>query len=203
MAALTKAFVPTDHNTEQTDFEDLPAGILEFEIEASDVVETGPEHARTGSGMKYTANVRSPEELAGRKFFGFINLENANPEAQRIGQEEFAKLCRAIFGENVPAEVKDTEDLHLRAYTVKLGMGRPSKKVDADGRPLYPARMEVKKYFFPDQGPLPEPALDAVQPTPAATRPAAANNNQRQAANQNSSAAPARAAGARPWGKKA
>jgi len=200
MASLGKKYVAGDVETKQRDFEDLPAGILRLEIEATEIVETGPENNRTGNGMKYTASVLDPEEVAGRKFFGFINLENANPTAQQIGQEEFACLRRACGVD----EIDDTEELHFRPYTVKLGMGKPSKKTNADGTPQYPARMEVKKYFFDDEGEgghagrMPEPAVDDVQP--AAAKPVAANQNARPAANQNVAAKPA---GAKPWGKKA
>ncbi|ESX78266.1 MULTISPECIES: DUF669 domain-containing protein [unclassified Mesorhizobium] len=203
MAVLGKKFNAQEHDTDNQagDFEDLPAGILRFEIEASDVVETGPENARTGNGMKYTANVLAPAEIEGRKFFGFINLENDNAQAQEIGQKEFACLCRAIG----VSEVEDTEELHLKSYTVKLGMGKPSKKKDANGVPLYPARMEVKKYFFPDEGNVPDPEIDAVQPAKAAP---VANDNKRPAANNNRPApaaanqAAASSGKARPWGGK-
>lgn len=205
MAKLAKTFDATAHDTDSQggDFEELPAGILRFEIEASDIVETGPEEKRTGNGMKYTANVLAPAEVEGRKFFGFINLENDNSQAQEIGQKEFACLCRAIGVQ----EVEDTEELHLKSYTVKLGMGKPSKKKDANGNPLYPARMEVKRYFYSDEGNVPEPSIDENQPARAP-----ANDNRRPAANDNRSAAPASrpapqqqaaASGkARPWGKK-
>lgn len=197
MAALGQKFDATKHDTDKQggDYEELPAGILQLEMEASDVVETGPENARTGKGLKYTSTVLAPEDIKGRKFFGFINLENVNAQAQEIGQKEFACLCRAIG----VSECEDSEDLHFHSYTVKLGLGRPSKKLNADGTPQYPARMEVKRYFYPDEGPLPEPAIDDVQP---AAKPVAANNNQRPAANQNTTQASAKPAGARPWAKK-
>ncbi len=194
MAALGKKFDATEFDTDKQggDYEDLPAGIMRFEIEASDVVETGPEEKRTGKGLKYTANVLAPDEVAGRKFFGFINLENVNAQAQEIGQKEFACLCRAIG----VAEVEDSEDLHFHSYTVKLGMGRPSKKKDAKGNPLYPARIEVKKYFYPDTGEVPEPAIDDNQPM------AAANDNRPAASNDNKPATATAAGGQkkRPWG---
>jgi len=189
MASLGKTYVAGDVDTTQKDFEDLPAGIMQFEIEATDVVETGPEGARTGVGLKYTANLLAPEEVSGRKFFGFINLENKNPTAQEIGQREFASLRRACGID----QIDDTEELHFRTYTVKLGLGRPSK----DGK--YPARMEVKRYFFPDENNVPEPSIDAQQPAAAAQRPA--NDNRPAAANNNKPAQPAKAAGSRPWSK--
>lgn len=197
MAALGKKYVAGDVDTEQRDYEDLPAGIMQFEIEATEIVETGPENDRTGNGMKYTANVLAPEEVAGRKFFGFVNLENKSATAQEIGQKEFACMRRAVGID----EVEDTEELHFRAYTIKLGLGKPSKKLNSDGSPQYPARMEVKRYYFADEGPLPVPALDAAQP--ARTTPVAANNN-RPAANNNrpADAAAAKPAGSKPWGAK-
>lgn len=82
-------------------------------------------------------------------------------------------------------EVEDSEELHFKAFTAKIGLGRPSK----DGQ--YPARAEIKKYFFPDQGDVPEPAIDSEQPK-AASKPAPANDNK-----------PAPAAGKRPWGQRA
>jgi len=199
MAKLGQRFDATAHDTEQrAEYEDLPAGIYQFEVEASEVVETGEEHARTGSGMKYTANVLAPPELAGKKFFGFINLENINAQAQEIGQRELASMCRAMGVDGAD----DTEELHFHTYTAKLGMGKPSKKVHPvghpqAGQPRFPARMEVKRYFYPDEGDVPEAEIDAIQPVKVA---APANDN-RVAANTNTAAKPAAAAGARPWSK--
>lgn len=202
MAKLSTRFDATAHDTEQrADFEDLPTGIYRMELEAAEIKETGPENARTGSGMKYTANVIEPEELAGRKFFGFINLENTNEEAQRIGQQEFARLCRAVELDGAD----DTDELLLIPFTVKLGMGKDSKKKNADGSPQYPARVEIKRYYFPDEGEIPEPAIDAVQPVKAAPR-AAANDNKpagRPTASRPAASAPARESGSKPWAKKA
>lgn len=184
MARLGSTFNAQDHDTEQRDYEELPNGVYSLEIEASDVVPTS-----TGSGtiLKTTMVVLAPEEFKGRKIFNNYNLENANAQAQEIGQRQFASLCRAI---GVDA-VEDSEELHFRAFTAKIGLGKPSK----DGK--YPARAELKTYYFPDQGALPEPAIDATQPT----RQAPANDNRAAPA---AAQQPARAAagGARPWGAK-
>lgn len=191
MASLGKKFDATEHDSDnfgKGSYEELPAGIFQFEIEATDVVDTGPEDNRTGKGMKYTAVVLAPDEYKDRKFFGFINLENKNADAQRIGQEEFSALCRALGLQ----EVEDSEELHFIAYTAELGMGKPSKKKNPDGTPMYPARIEVKKYFYPDLGNVPEPAVSDEQPT-AQVKPA--NDN------KPAPAAAAKPAGARPWGK--
>jgi hypothetical protein len=186
LAALGKKFDATAHDTTQSDYSELPNGTYRMEIEASEVKPT-----KDGSGtlLKVTCSVIDPEDYRGRKLFNQYNLENKSAQAQEIGQKQFAALCRAIG----VAEVEDSEELHFHAFTVKVGLGKPSK----DGQ--YPARAEIKRYFFEDEGPLPEPAIDDVQP---AAKPVAANNNQRPAANQNTPQAAAKPAGARPWAKK-
>lgn len=198
MAALGKKYTAGDVDTTQTDYDDLPAGVYKLEMEASDIIETGEENARTGVGLKYTSNVIEPEELAGRKFFGFINLENKNPQAQEIGQKEFARLRRAVGVD----EIDDSEELHFRAYYAKINWGKPNEKRDRD------ANMEVKKYYFLDEVEAPDTGIDPVQtPKPlckaSIAARSAANSNNRPAANDNKpAAAPAKAAGSKPWAKK-
>lgn len=188
MASLGQTFDSTQYDTEQRDYSELPNGIYALEVEGSEVTQT-----KSGSGtiLKTTMSVIEPEDLKGRKLFTTYNLENQNETAQRIGQAQFASLCRAIGIQSVD----DSEQLHFIRFVAKVGLGKPSK----DGQ--YPARAEIKAYYFPDQGNVPEPAIDAVQP---AAQPTAANDNRRPAANDNAPAArPAAAAtGARPWGQR-
>ena len=183
MAQLGRKFDATEHDTTQNDYAELPNGVYVMEIEASDVV---PTKDGNGTILKTTNVVVEPEEYKGRKLFNNYNLENKSAQAQEIGQRQFASLCRAIG----VGEVEDSEELHFKTFTVKVGLGKPSK----DGQ--YPARAEIKRYFFPDEANLPDPAVDDTQPA-AAARPA----------NDNGAAAPkASAAGAgaqkktRPWG---
>lgn len=178
MARLGTTFDASAHDTEQRDYEELPNGIYELEIEASDVA---PTKDGRGTILKTTMVVLRPEDYEKRKLFTNYNLENPNAQAQEIGQRQFASLCRAIGVQ----EVEDSEELHFKAFTAKIGLGKPSK----DGQ--YPARAEIKRYYFPDQGDVPEPAIDAEQPK-ATAKHAPANDNR-----------PAPAAGKRPWGQKA
>ena len=179
MAQLGQKFDATAHDTTQRDYEELPNGIYKLEIEASDVVPTS-----TGSGtiLKTTMTVVEPEDYKGRKIFNNYNLENKNAQAQEIGQRQFASLCRAIG----IADVEDSEDLHFHAFTAKIALGKPSK----DGQ--YPARAEIKRYYFEDEGNVPEPAIDDNQPSKAP-----ANDNRQPAANDNKAAGGAKK---RPWG---
>ncbi|GAA5543787.1 DUF669 domain-containing protein [Brucella sp. NBRC 113783] len=183
MARLGSTFDATKHDTTQSDYSELPNGDYELEIEASEVKE-----GANGTGLKTTMTVLRPEEYQGRKVFNFYNLEHKNAQAQEIGQRQFASLCRAIG----VSEVEDSEELHFKAFTAKIGLGKPSK----DGQ--YPARAEIKKYYFPDEGNVPQPSIDANQPV-AQARPA--NDNRPAAANSNKPAPAAAAAGKkRPWG---
>ncbi len=189
MASLGQRFDATQHDTTQAEFSDLPLGIYQFELETAGVAKTA--NGR-GTILKTVPKVVAPAELAGRKLFGNnYNLENDNPVAQEIGQKQFASLCRAIGIDGV----EDSDELLFRVFTAKIGMGKPSK----DGQ--YAARPEIKRYYFPDEGNVPEPEIDAVQPTPApATK--AANDNRRPAANDNRQASQAdgKPAARRPWG---
>lgn len=185
MANLGTTFKAEDHDTEQRgEYEELPNGVYSLEIEASDV---GPTKSGTGTVLKTTNVVIAPEQFKGRKLFSTYNLENANEVAQRIGQQQFASLCRAIGVQSV----EDSEDLHFRSFTVKVGLGKPSK----DGQ--YPARAEIKTYYFPDQGNVPEPEIDAVQ-----RRVAANDNRPAPAQPQAASRTAAAATGSRPWGQR-
>lgn len=180
MAGLGQKFDPTAHGTEQRDYENLPDGIYVLEVTSSDVKsETGK------TVLKVTYDVIEPEQYKSRKIFGNFNLMNPSAQAQEIGLSQFAALCRAL---EITEEVEDSEDLHFKAFTAKVGMGKPSK----DGQ--YPAKNEVKRFYFPDEGELPKPEITG----PVTKAPA---NDNRRAVNDNK---PAAATGTtkRVWGKK-
>lgn len=178
MARLGQRFDATAHDTEQRpDYEELPNGIYRMEVTEADVA---PTKSGNGTILKTVNEVVEPEDYKGRKIFNNYNLENVSAQAQEIGQRQFASLCRAMGIDGV----EDTDELLYKQFTVKVGLGKPSK----DGQ--YPARAGIKTYYFPDQGNVPVPAIDANQPA----RPA--NDNAQPATT-------AQAGGAkkvRPWG---
>lgn len=184
MAGLGTSFDATQHDTEQRDFENLPIGDYELEVSASEVKAT---KKGDGKGINLTYSVLAPQEYEGRKFFSWINIEHANAQAQEIGQKELASLCRACG----LSGIDDTEQLHFIRFTAKVGVGKPSTK---DGT-TYPGRNEIKKFYFPDEGAVPE----AKAPPVAANDNAAAPSNVRTAQQSGGSAATGKA---RPWGKK-
>jgi len=183
MAALGQKFDASSVDTEQRDYAELPNGTYILEMTAGDVVAT-----KDGKGtlLKTTFDVIEPEQFKGRKLFNNYNLVNGSAEAQRIGLQQFASLCRAVG----VSEVEDSDELLFKSFTAKIGLGKPSK----DGQ--YPARAEIKTYYFPDAGNVPEPSIDAGQ------APAPANDNRAPAANDNRQAQQAAAAPKKnPWSK--
>jgi hypothetical protein len=181
MAGLGTSFDATQHDTEQRDFENLPIGDYELEVTESEVKQT---NNQDGTGIKLTYGVLAPEEYKGRKLFSWINIEHKNAQAQEIGQKELASLCRACG----LTTIDDTEQLHFIRFTAKVGLGKPSTKNGVE----YPARNEIKKFYFPDEGAVPT----------AKAPPKPANDNAPAPASK-PAAAPAAASGKdRPWGKK-
>ena len=184
MAQLGQKFDASQFDTESRDYAELPNGEYRFEATAAEIKDTA-----NGNGkiLKLTYTVLAPEKYEGRKLFTNMNLENANAQAQEIGQRDLAMLCRALG----LTGVDDTDELLLISFAAKVGLGKPSK----DGQ--YPARAEIKRYYYPDQGDAPEPsvvesAANDNRPAPRAATPAA---------RPSAPSAPADK-GANPWSKK-
>lgn len=193
MARIGVRIEATEEGTEQkSSYENLPNGNYLLQMEACDVAEKNegtPEHSIT---VKSTFEVLEPEDYKGRKLFGNYNIANKNETAQRIGNEQFQCLLRAMemseFGED-----DDTDILRFVPFTATIGMGKDSKTKNADGSPEYPAKNEIKRYWFPDQG---------NAPVIGVTGPVKPANDNRPV--QKAAAAPAaKPAGSKPWGKKA
>ncbi|THK38141.1 DUF669 domain-containing protein [Ensifer sp. MPMI2T] len=193
MARIGVRVEATEENTQQRDFGNIPNGDYLLEITASEVKEKNEGTRDHAINLSVTIDVIEPEDFKGRKIFGNYNLQHPKDDVQRIGQQQFACLLRALGMSEAP---EDSEELHLISFTAKVGMGRDSKEKNADGSPKYAARNELKKYYYPDHGDIPQPSIDANQPAAA---PAAANDNKAAAR----PAAAAAATGARrPWGAK-
>lgn len=181
MAQLGQRFDASSIDTEARDYDELPNGIYQFE---TTVAEIKPTANGNGTILKITDTVLAPEAFKGRLLFSNINIENQNAQAQEIGQRDLAMRCRAMG----LTGVDDTDELRLIAFTAKVGLGKPSK----DGQ--YPARAEIKRFYYPDQGDIPEPLVEVAandnRPASRAATPAA----------RPPVAAPAKTAN--PWSKK-
>ena len=196
MAKIGVKIEATQEGTEQrtTDFPNLPNGVYLLEMEAGEVIEKEegtPQHSIT---VKMVSQVREPEEYAGRKLFINYNIQNPSAQAQEIGNRQFQCLLRSLEMTEVPGD--DTDNLLFLPFTATIGMGKDSKTKNADGSPQYPARNEIKRYWFPDEGNVPEIGI-----TGPVTPSKPANDNKPAA--RPAAAAVAPAAGARrPWGSK-
>lgn len=187
MAQLGVKFSPTEHSTEQQDFTNFPDGIYCLEMISSDVRKDGDDEAVTA-----TFEVREPEEYAGRRMFGWYDINHHDPSFQERGNRDFSRLCRAIgYDEESEGVLEDSEALHYRPFMAKV-KDSPAG-VSKAGKP-YKAKNTFALFYYPDEGNLPTPVVTG--------KPAAANDN-KPAARAAAAAAPQqRAAGARPWGGK-
>lgn len=146
--------VPEDERT----FDLIPNGTRAwFEIVEADVVQT----KTGGTGIKATAEIKAGP-FENRKIFLFINIANANPQAQLIGQQELARLCKAM-GKDV---VTDTADLLFTPFEGTVGIRK-----DKTGE--YSDQNTIKTYH-PLGGASVKPMAAAKPATQAAPAPAAA-----------------------------
>ena len=117
----------------------IPSGTYEAVVTDSEMKAT---KNGLGMGINLTFEILSDGPAKGRKVFVWINYEHPKAEAQRIGREELASLCKAVG----VANLTDTNQLHNLPLMVTVGVDRND-----------PTRNVVKKY-----------AAKAAQQTPAA-----------------------------------
>lgn len=197
MASLGKRTNVSDVDTSQSEYSPLPEGIYGLEVVESETKELGK-----GQRAEFKCNVLAPAEYEGRTFYIGEWFEHESPQAQDIGNRNIGKLAKACELEGY----EDTQEFHFRPFVAKIGFGKPyqAKKdgvplTDERGNAVMRTNNEVKRYYYPQDGQVPQPFVDAG----AAAQPAA--NDNRAAANDNQRAAPAaqaQAGGAkrRPWG---
>src|SRR4029077_13114940 len=54
-----------------------------------------------------------------RRIFDNLNIENPNPEAERISRQSLRALCIALGFQSV---VEDSEELHFKPFTGRVGI---------------------------------------------------------------------------------
>jgi hypothetical protein len=136
-------------------FDVFEAGPQPMEFTESDIV---PTKAGTGKLLKYKLRI-TQGDFEDRLIFGQMNLQNPNPVATKIGQEEF-RAAREVTG---VLEPEDTQDLHFKEFTGFV------KITPAKGD--YAAKNEIdwgKTYKIHAEGlgavDVPAPANDNVKP---------------------------------------
>lgn len=88
--------------------------------------ETRPCRNGQGLGINLTFEILS-DPMKGRKVWNWINYLHPKPETQRIGQEELARLCKALG----IARLGDTTEMHNIPLMITVGLDKddPSRNV--------------------------------------------------------------------------
>jgi hypothetical protein len=132
---------------ETTSRDAIPTGIYEAVVTDSEMRAT---KSGLGMGINLTFEILTEGPAKGRKVFSWINYEHPKVEAQRIGREELASLCKAVG----VTELNDTAQLHNLPLMITVGIDRND-----------PTRNVVKKYAAKA---APVPAAQAAQKSPQA-----------------------------------
>ena len=130
---------------ETTSRDAIPTGIYEAVVTDSEMRAT---KSGLGMGINLTFEILTEGPAKGRKVFSWINYEHPKVEAQRIGREELASLCKAVG----VTELNDTAQLHNLPLMITVGIDRND-----------PTRNVVKKYAAKAA-----PATQAAQKSPQA-----------------------------------
>ncbi|TPJ86928.1 MULTISPECIES: DUF669 domain-containing protein [unclassified Mesorhizobium] len=164
MAKFGVSIAVTEESTEQRgEYDNLPNGVYRLEISAAEVKRKNEGTQQEASGFKCTFDVVDPEDLRGRKVFGYYNLSNPSAQAQEIGQKQFSQLRRALGFGDVDAEMEEQDvidEMRLVPFVATIGMGKvqyekkPNGEIvkDAAGNPVvkYEASNEIRRYWYPD-----------------------------------------------------
>ncbi|MCA0402044.1 MAG: DUF669 domain-containing protein [Proteobacteria bacterium] len=147
------------------DFSPIPAGVYDVEVIESALV---PTKAGNGTMLKLQLKVVGAQ-YENRRIFDQINIENANPQAQEIGQRQLSDLARACGLTVIPDDSDAFHGIPIRARV----------KIKQD--PQYGDKNEVAHYLEADGSPhpasQPAPRQQAATAAPprANTTPAAGN----------------------------
>ena len=117
----TLSFDATSIDTSSHD--PIPAGVYEALITDSEIRAT---RAGNGKGINFTFEILSGPHK-GRKVWAWINFQHPKAEAQRIGQEELARLCKAVG----VGKLDDTAQLHNLPMMITVGIDKddPTRNV--------------------------------------------------------------------------
>lgn len=117
MATLNFHFSGDESALQDNSFDRAPLPDGEYNVVINDA-----DYRQTKNGNGYYVSVEFEVyegEHDGRKLWANYNLVNPNPQAQEIGEQQFAKLCLAALGK---LSCSDTEELIGKAVTVGVGL---------------------------------------------------------------------------------
>ena len=118
--------VPTEHiqTTNENDFSPIPAGKYQVSIEEITINET---RAGTGQYLRIKLRVADGQPYANRIVWTYINFQNTNPTAERIGQQRLNQLLLSC-GLHV---IQDTDELLNRVVLAQVIVREASNGYEA------------------------------------------------------------------------
>lgn len=135
----------------QEAFSVIPAGSYLAQIEESEIKAT-----KSGTGQMLKLKYRVLDgQYKNRIVFSNVNIVNANPEAEKIGQRQLSGLCHAVG----VLQLQDTVQLHSKPVKIKVKV-----RVDESGK--YGDQNEVAA--VESAGAAAAPAFSAPASAPAA-----------------------------------
>jgi hypothetical protein len=146
MARLDEVFVVDDVPPSERSFDPLPDGWYTAHISAAEVRET---KAGTGHYVKLRYDIIGPTHQ-GRVVFGNFNMRNPNPQAEKIGRQQFAEMCLSIGFKTLD----DTD--HLIGNTLQI-------KLTTRQQEGYEPTNEVRAWRAVEGGSMPKPAQSKPQ----------------------------------------
>jgi hypothetical protein len=153
-------------------FDLIPPGEYVFIIRKTDIK---PTKAQTGAYLEYEAEA-AQGDVAGRKVWGRMNIQNPNPQAEQIGQRELSQLCHAVG----VLQVQDTTQLHDKPFIGRVGVEKDKsgqyddKSVIKQFKPMAAAAPAVGVAApIPAAQPQPAAPVNVAPAAPAAVAPAA------------------------------
>lgn len=118
--------VPTEHiqTTNENDFSPIPAGKYQVSIEEITINET---RAGTGQYLRLKLRVAEGQPYSNRIVWTYINFQNTNPVAERIGQQRLNQLLLSC-GLHV---IQDTDELLNRVVLAQVVVREASNGYEA------------------------------------------------------------------------
>lgn len=148
-------FDPASVPEDERNFEPIPAGNYKMQVIESAIADT-----KSGSGKILTLTIEILEgPFANRRIWDRLNVQNDNPDAQRIAQRSLADLCLQLG-----IKLRNSDDLHFKPFTAKV-------TIQPDKSGQYGPQNRVRYTVAKPAGGAGQPARAASAAQPAA-RPA-------------------------------
>jgi hypothetical protein len=156
MAKLYMNFNVNELPVDEQNFDPLPAGWYTASISQAEVAKT----KSGGEMIKLRWDILGPTHQ-GRVVFDNINIQNANPESERIGLKQLQKLLSAAG----IVDLGDTDQLISVTAQIQLSV----KESEYQGEKQ--VRNEIKRYKSLESGGAPMPAAKAPSAASAGSTP--------------------------------